>query len=169
MAELALPVVVQPGRQQVVEERVGGRVGHAGDVMSDHRAEGGQPGPNLGVGARGPAEAGEHDAGGPAVPVLADKRERGCQGDPQDRSELVGGVGDQPPVAAHDLAVERVERGPAKDVGHRVQPVLERGHHPEVAAAAAQCPEQLGVAVGVAGQELAVGGDHVGRDQVVAQ
>ena len=54
--ELAGPVVVQPGRQQVVEEGVGGRVGHAGDVMSDHRAEGGQPGPNLGVGARGPVE-----------------------------------------------------------------------------------------------------------------
>jgi hypothetical protein len=50
----------------------------------------------------------------------------------------------------------------------RVQAVLQRGHHAEVAAAAPQPPEQVGVLVLAGGDELAIGGDHVGRQQVVA-
>jgi hypothetical protein len=45
---------------------------------------------------------------------------------------------------------------------------LEGGHHAEVAAAAAQRPEQVRVLRLAGGQEAAVGGDHVGRQQVVA-
>ena len=50
----------------------------------------------------------------------------------------------------------------------RMQPELERGHDAEVAAAAAQAPEQLGVLVLAGVHELAVGGDDVGGEQVVA-
>jgi hypothetical protein len=48
-----------------------------------------------------------------------------------------------------------------------VQVVLERGGDPEVAAAAAQAPEQLGVLVRARVHEAPVGGDDVGADQVV--
>ncbi|MDM0085129.1 hypothetical protein QTI17_31540 [Variovorax sp. J31P179] len=44
---------------------------------------------------------------------------------------------------------------------------LERGHHAEVAAATADSPEQIGVLLLAGAQELAFGGDHVGRDQAV--
>jgi hypothetical protein len=48
-----------------------------------------------------------------------------------------------------------------------VQPVLEAGGHPEVAAAAADRPEQVGVVLVVGPQQPAVGGDEVGGQQVV--
>ena len=49
-----------------------------------------------------------------------------------------------------------------------MQAELELGHHAEVAAAAAQAPEQLGVLALARAHRLPVGGDQVGRDQVVA-
>ena len=49
-----------------------------------------------------------------------------------------------------------------------MQPELERGRDAEVAAAAAQPPQQLGVLVLAGVHELAVGGDDVGGEQVVA-
>ena len=49
-----------------------------------------------------------------------------------------------------------------------MQPVLERGRDAEVAAAAAQAPEQLGVLVRAGVHELPVGGHDVSGDQVVA-
>ena len=49
-----------------------------------------------------------------------------------------------------------------------MQPVLERRYDAEVAAAAPQGPQQVGVLVGAGGERPAVGGDHVGGNQVVA-
>ena len=49
-----------------------------------------------------------------------------------------------------------------------MEPVLEGRDDPEVAAAAAQAPEQVGVLALARGHEAAVGGDDVRRDQVVA-
>src|SRR4051794_31695147 len=63
---------------------------------------------------------------------------------------------------------ELEEDRPAEDGGHRVQPVGEPGDDAEVAAPAAQCPEQVGVPVLVGGEHAAVGGDHLGGEQVVA-
>ena len=48
-----------------------------------------------------------------------------------------------------------------------VQPELERGHDAEVAAAAAECPEQVGVLVGRGAQDPPVGGHDLGREEVV--
>ena len=50
----------------------------------------------------------------------------------------------------------------------RLELELERGDDAEVAAATAQPPEQLGVAVGARAHEPAVGGDDVGAHEVVA-
>ena len=49
-----------------------------------------------------------------------------------------------------------------------MEPVLEGRDDPEVAAAAAQAPEQVGYLALARGHEAAVGGDNVRRDQVVA-
>ena len=49
----------------------------------------------------------------------------------------------------------------------RVQLELEAGDHAEVAAAAADRPEQVGVLVGAGAHRLAVGGHDVGGEQVV--
>ena len=49
-----------------------------------------------------------------------------------------------------------------------MEPVDERGHDAEVAAAAADRPEEVRVLVGARPQQLAVGGDDVGGEQVVA-
>ena len=49
-----------------------------------------------------------------------------------------------------------------------MEAVFKRRHNAEIAAAAAQAPEQVRV-LGVArGQQLAIGGDHIGGEQVVA-
>jgi hypothetical protein len=62
----------------------------------------------------------------------------------------------------------------AVDRAVREQPELERGHHAEVAAAAADRPEQVGVLLGGGTDELAPGcdeldrGDVVGREPVLA-
>jgi hypothetical protein len=48
-----------------------------------------------------------------------------------------------------------------------MQPVLEPGRHPEVAAAAAQRPKQVRMRLGVDVQQLAVGGHDLGGQQVV--
>ena len=70
----------------------------------------------------------------------------------------------------HLLASSRAPGdGAAEDLGaDGVEPVLERGDDAEVAAAAAQRPEQVGVLVGRRAHDLALGGDHVHRDHVVA-
>ena len=48
-----------------------------------------------------------------------------------------------------------------------VESVLERGHQAQVAAAAAQAPEQIGVLGGAGREEAPVGGDDIGRQEIV--
>ena len=52
---------------------------------------------------------------------------------------------------------------------HRVQGKLERCDHAEVAAAAAQRPEQIGVLLLRCTNDARIGGHHLGGDQVVAR
>ena len=59
------------------------------------------------------------------------------------------------------------DQHPAVRLGHVVEPVLEARHDPEVAAAAADRPEQVRMVLGVDQQALAVGGHHLGRQHVV--
>ena len=50
-----------------------------------------------------------------------------------------------------------------------VRPELERGDRAEIAAAAPQCPEQIGV-LGLAGvAALAIRGDDIDRDEIVGR
>src|SRR5262245_38805078 len=48
-----------------------------------------------------------------------------------------------------------------------MQTILERRDHPEVAAATAEPPEKVGVLLSAGAKEVAGGGDHIGRQDVV--
>ena len=147
-----LPVVLQPARQQRVEERVERGVRHRADHLGDrpgHVAELLQHRLALGVVA-GPAR--DHDEERLAHPVLRDERQR--------RREVPGRVAAVLPrrvddevrkyAAGRRRVGELEEHQPGVDVADRVQPERERGDHAEVAAAAAQRPEQVRV-LGLAG------------------
>ena len=106
----------------------------------------------------------------PPVQVLGDDRQRGDGAEPDDGAELVGRFGDEVPVEAQDVGgiVGRPEDGS----GHhsradRVQRELERGDDTEISAAAAKRPEQVGMFVGGRPDDAALGGDHLGGQQVV--
>jgi hypothetical protein len=80
-----------------------------------------------------------------------------------------GGLGELPIEAEHLL-------GPAQGIGHHpsqnrradgVELILERGDDAEVAAAAAQAPEEVLVLRGAGRQEPAVGSDHIRRDEII--
>ena len=64
-------------------------------------------------------------------------------------------------------ALQRPEHRPGVEVLDRVQPEEERGDDAEVAAAAAQRPEEIGVLRLAGGDEAAVGEHDVGLEQIV--
>jgi hypothetical protein len=114
-----------------------------------------------------------------------------AQGQPQDRLAVVLGGGPAPgrgqageqhhaqlggrlgaDVAQHAEHLGGVFQGPEdrpaqQDRADRVEPVLEGGGDPDVAAAAPQPPVQLRLGPGVDVEGLALGGDQVDRAQVV--
>ena len=96
---------------------------------------------------------------------------RGAEGRGGDR-ELVRRRGGEVGEEAQDLGGigEVVDHAAGDDLrAHGMQPVLQRGDDPEVPAAAAQAPEQVGVLVGARRHPLAVGGDDLRGEQVVAR
>ena len=83
-----------------------------------------------------------------------------------------GAVAHEVAVEAHEVATP-LEAGntsmPPKTIGPSVvEPEMELGDDAEVAAAAPQTPEEVGVLVGRRGDDPAVGGDDLGLEQVVA-
>jgi hypothetical protein len=84
-----------------------------------------------------------------------------------DGRQLLGGglgLGDEP---GDHLRAGRQQQHATHDGGQRVQPEPEPGGHPEVAATTPDRPEQVGMVLGVHLQQLAVGGDQLGGQQVV--
>jgi hypothetical protein len=101
---------------------------------------------------------------------LGDDRQRGDGAEPDDGAELVGRFGDEVPVEAQHVGgvVGRPEDGS----GHHgradgVQREPERGDDPKLPPPPAQRPEQIGVFVGGRPDDAALGGDHLGGQQVV--
>ena len=85
-------------------------------------------------------------------------------------ADLVGRVGSE--VTQHTEHLRRDVHRPHEEAGEdlrteRVERELERRDDPEVPAAAAQTPEQVGILVGARDEELAVGGDDVARQEAV--
>ena len=85
--------------------------------------------------------------------------------------EIVGAAGHGVAVEAEHLRrrVDRMGDQPAGDHRDRLQPVRERRHDPEVAAAALQRPEEVGVGRLGHVDDVAVGGHELGGQQVVGR
>ena len=89
--------------------------------------------------------------------------------DAHEAAELLGCLGEELTVGAHDLlrVLEAPEHRTGEDLADRVGLEEEAGDDAEVAAAAAQAPEQVGM-VGRAGRhQSTVGEDDVGLEEVV--
>src|SRR2546430_5265911 len=87
-----------------------------------------------------------------------------------DRHQLVRRVGERVAVEASHLG--RVFHRPEDWPGHHlrpqgVEPELELGDDPEVAAAAANAPEEVGVLILARLDELTVGGDQIDGEQLI--
>ena len=104
-----------------------------------------------------------------AVTVLGDERQRRRDLVRREAAELLGSVGDELAVQPEQVArlVQLEEDRSAVDVLDRAEPELEGRHDAEVAAAAADRPEQVGVVLLAGDVEGAVAGDHVRGQQVV--
>ena len=143
--EVRLPVVLQARREQLVERAVQRRVGHRPDTAR-HRPVRPRAAARAAATLLDRARpAGDDQAHRLAVALLGDERQRRSDLEREERAQLLRRVGDELAVDAHDLAglIDRVEDRPAVDVVDRVQAELERGDDAEVAAAAAQRPEQV--------------------------
>ena len=107
----------------------------------------------------------------PAAHRLGDLVDRRELEDPPDRGDLVGHRPDPVPPGVEHLGrpLPREEQRSRVDLRDRVEAELERGHDAEVAAAAAERPEELGLVVGVHAAERAVGGDELDRGDAVRE
>jgi len=87
-----------------------------------------------------------------------------------DRGQLLGHPGRllRPAMEYLRGALQREEQRPRVDLADRQELELDGCDRPEAAAAAAQGPEQVGLAVGVDAQSIAAGGDDLGADDRVA-
>jgi hypothetical protein len=90
---------------------------------------------------------------------------RGCIDEKGDRRQLARCSPRGDDQAPKDIGGRRQQHGPAEDHANREQPELEAGHDAEVAAAAADRPEQVRM-LGLVCDELAtVGGHDLDREQ----
>ena len=102
-----------------------------------------------------------------AVVLLRDEGHRRGGHDVGDRRELLGrGLGGRH-EAGDGLGRRRQDEHASRDRVHRMEPELEARHDAEVAAAAADRPEEVRVALVVDLQDPAVGEDDLGGEQVV--
>ncbi len=165
-----LPVVVPPVEDGVVEAALEGDVRRGCEQVSERRPEPAEgPHRTLAVVHGTGVAAGDRD-GRPPVQGLGDDRQWGDGAEPDDAAELVRRFGGEVPVEAQHVGgvVGRPEDGP----GHHgradgVEREPERGDDAEVAAAASERPEQIGVFVGGRPDDAALGGHHFGGQQVV--
>jgi hypothetical protein len=85
-------------------------------------------------------------------------------------TEVAPGTRNDVAVVAEDVGdtVPRVLEQAADDLLEWMEAVLQLGCDAEVAAPAAEAPEELGILLGVGADHVAAGGDKLGADQVVA-
>ena len=167
---MALPVVARAGGQQRVEALLPAGEGHRPDHVGDRLAEAAQLRHRLLALGDVAGVAGGEDQHLAAVPFLGQERQRRRLAHHHPDGELVlGGAADAVEVAQElRRRVDRVDDEAGEDLRPElVQLELEAGHHAEVAAAAADRPEEIGVLGGAGAAQAAVGGDDVGGEQVV--
>ena len=135
------------------------------DHVDDRRRQGAERRQRAfgGVGRPGVGHEPEHHE--LAVLGLRDERHRRAGHDIGDRRELVRGGLREGDERCDHVGRRGQHQHPAGEFGDRVEPELERGRHAEVAAAAADRPEEVRVRRGVHAERLAVGGDDVGGEE----
>ena len=146
-----------------VHLRVRDRPQHVGDGLRQRSERCQRPFARLGL-ARERHEGQHHEL---ALHGLRYERRRGCGHHVRDRRELIGSA-----VRLGDESGDHIGgRGQHQHAAHhgpdRMQAQLEPGHDTEVAPTSADRPEQIGLVVGVDLPDPAVGGDHLGREQIV--
>ena len=166
-----LPVVAAARCQQRIEgglERgVGRRPQRAspiGIAELQHRGGGALAGFDIAAVDKGK----DHHLG--AVGRCGKERQRRRLAQHRPHAQFVGRAGGEVAPRAQDLAglCERVDDQAGVDLGaDRMQLELERGHHAEVAAAAAQGPEQVGLRGGRDDAHGTVGRHDGGAEQIV--
>ena len=118
----------------------------------------------------GLAEVAPHDPADLAkVQLLGERRGGRDREQRQESVQLPRRAGQELAVGAHHLLglLERPERGSGQDGADGMQSELERGDDAEVAAAAADRPEQVGVLLGARTRLCSVGEHDVGLEQIV--
>ena len=145
--------------------RVGHRPDHVGDRLGQRAERRERALARLGRRRRSTASPRIDEL---AVVLLGHERHRRAGHHVGDRRQLVGrglGRGDEP---GDGLGRRRQDEHPAgRPRAASCSRKLEPRHDAEVAAAAADRPEQVGLVLGVDAEELAVGGDDLGREQDV--
>ena len=165
-----LPVVAPPVRVVLIKELLNLGVGHRPAEVHDRVPELPQGSQRL-IGLL--YGAGVHRQNRDVLLAVPLPREVLDAGDPAQEAQgahLVGGIGHVLLDGTQHLArkIPGVEHEGAHHLGtHGMQPVLEGGDHPEVAAPAPNGPEQVRVLLLAGRKETSVGGDHAGGDEVV--
>src|SRR5262245_32934023 len=168
--ERGLPVVVPPVEDRRVERALESYVRHGPDQVEEGSPRCAERTEHLLTVLDRPGVAGADHHHRAPVQMLGDGRQRWRGAKPHDRAEFVWSVAYEVAVEAKDLrGVRRVpEDGPGEGRGpDRVEAELERGDDAEIAAAASQRPEQVGVLVLGRPQPRAVGRHDVDGKQIV--
>ena len=167
--EIRLPVPLQTLRVEPVEQALEDRErNRPGKVHRGRRERADRLEDVAGLG--GVARVAPHDHAHLLQVVLLREHRYGRHGDEAEPAvEILRGVHDEVAPEAEDLPplAERPEDRPAVDGADRIAAEQERGHDPEVATAAAQGPEEVGVLARARGDEAAVGQDQVRLEEVV--
>ncbi len=115
----------------------------------------------------GPVHDGEGE--GVAMSLFGDEGQRRRDLERGEAAELLGRILDE--LVEHGEqgggVLDVVEDRAGEHLVHVMQTELQRSHEAEVAATTAQTPEQVCVLALAGGDELPVGGDHIGGDEVV--
>ena len=122
-----------------------------------------------GAGARVAEVGGLHQGEVPAAQRFGHLGKRREPQDAAQRGDLVRHRGGPraPGVQHFGGALDREEQRPGVQLADRVQRHLQRGHHADAAAAAADRPEQVRLVIGVGAAEAAVRGHDLGRGDAV--
>ncbi len=157
-------------RRAAVEEGLDRPVGNGADQLAERDADSPQRRRRADAFGDVPGPHQQQPEDGCAVVLGRQERKRRCAVRDDHDPELVGRVRRvlaQPAQHVRRLLERPVDRAAEHERADRVQVVLEGGGDAEVAAASAQAPEQLGLAVRVDAQPFAVRGDEVDGAQVV--
>ena len=167
-----LPVVAPPVRVVLVQELLDLGVGHRPAEVHDRVPELAQGPERLLALLDGTGVHRQERDELLAVPLLRKVLDAGNPAQDAQGAYLVRGIGHVLLGGAQYLygTIPGVEHEGAHHLGaHGMQPVLEGGDHAEVAAPAADGPEQVRVLLLAGRQEAAVGGDQLYGDEVVGR